>query len=546
MPRTLKNTRIKGLPAKVQLRERDRESSYSSTSVYDDTQTLLFKSYPGNLSLPSGLPANSSFLTDELSTDIVVSGVLRKGVGDEFVSLSHEEPYRPFRDSENPAVDGLSARASFFATGSKVADIGEGFDQPVWSKSKFEVDITPSVTHSFFIENYTSASTNFPMAYWNKDRKVWEGIGAGTQFGAYTAGDEGAFRNFCEGQCLGFGNGYNQGTVGNAEFSAGAKISNFSFPFHTKYHATSSNTIAMSDYIKVPFLVEKIVLEWSGSFKFNNTRYASSTNYTVCSFFILNQRKPFAYSDPSYQTFVYRGPDNTTHNLVLSAAIPSIYNSQPAYNTVRDLVTYAQVVGIGGGGNNPSTLARISRELTLVNTTLLSGSQGEWRGRLVMSATIKSPMPNDGLNQIRIGANDGGASSMMTINKNGTRSGLFFPTGRDFVGPFAKGRVLEETDVLTSLGNPTGKIIVLDKYSKTNPYLLQPTDQLIFGWQVPISDEVNSPFGIPHYNTKGPELSFAPTPSKITFYGSMVREAKEVHETSDQVLTSMAVHEVIG
>lgn len=563
MPRTLKNTRVKGLPPKVQLRNLDaitgsfpthaRLPSDNRTGVYgvvyDDLNTVVFKSYSGSLSLPSGLPvSNPALSNDELTSDIVVTGVLRKGVGDELISIPRPgQEFQPFRDDGNVAVDGLSARNPFYATGSRVSDVGEGFDQPLWSKSKFEVDLTPSVTHSFFIQNYTSASNNYPMAYWNKARKVWEGVGAGKEFGSYTAGDETAFRAFCEDQCIGFGNGINQGSVGNAEFSAGAKISNFSFPFHVKYHATSSNTIAMSDYIKSPFLLEKIVLEWSGSFNFNSTRFATSTNYTISTFFILNQRKPFAYNDPSYQSFVYKTGDSHTHDLVVSATIPGSYNGGSVYNTVRDLVTYAQVVGIASSAG-ATTIDRVSRDLTLISGPPRSGSFGAWNGRLTMSASVKNPLPNDGLDQIQVGHNDGGVRSMMTINKNSTRSGLFSPSGRDFVGSFSKGKLLQTTDVLIgdpSFVEPTGSIKVLDKYSKINPYLLQPSDHLIFGWQLPVANQINSPGGTPQYNGKGTELIFAPAPSKITFYGSFIREGKEHHDTLNQLLTSMAVHEVI-
>lgn len=517
---------------------------------------------PGvGLALPSGLHTSNPALyrfdqtgslvrNEELFSDIAVSGAIRKGVGDAFVSFTPGQDFQPFQDEANPAVDGLSTNSPFYATGSNVIDIGEGFDQPLWSKSKFEVDLTPAVSHSFFIQNYTSSSNNFTMAYWNTSRHVWEGIGAGKEFGLYTIGSQSYFQALCEDQCIGFGSGINQGSSGVEDFSLGAKVSNYGFPYHVKYHGTSSNLISMSDYISSPFLLEKIVIEWSGSLEFNNTAFGTSTNYTVCTFFILNQRKPFGYNDPNVQQFVYRTVDGHTSTLITGALIPSSYNNGSQYNTIRELVTYAQVVGFSNI-SDATQIQRGSRELNLLSSDpAIIDANGAWSGRLVMSGTVKNALPNDGMEPVFTGHNDSGMSAMMLINKNSTRSGLFTPGGRDFIGALEKGHVLSSSMTLQSnfpaSTDPTGSIIVLDRYSKPNPYLLQPTDQLILGWQLPVATRLNSSFGSPQYNGKGTEMTFAPVPSKITFYGSMISEGREHHDTLNQLLTSVSIHEVIG
>lgn len=576
MPRTLKNTRVKWLPPKVQLRGKDaltgslpikaRIPSDNRTGVFaaffDDQKTVVFNSFV-DLALPSGLqttnPAlyrydqtGSLVVNEELNSDIVVSGSVRKGVGDSFVGFTSGQELEPFQDEAKPAVDGLSQNNAFFATGSRVADIGEGFEQPLWSKTKIEIDLTPAVTHSFYINNYTSASNNYTMAYWNTSRHVWEGIGAGKEFGLYVAGNESEFQGFCEDQCIGFANTLNQGGVAIDDFSAGAKISNFGFPYHIKYHATSSNTILMSDYITAPFLLEKVVMEWSGSMEFNNTLYGTSTSYTVCTFFILNQRKPYGFSDPAVQRFVYRTANQHTHYLVTGAQIPASYNNGTEQNTIRELVTYAQVVGFSSSSNDsPEQITRASRELNLFfNDPVVLDSFGSWSGRLIMSATAKNALPNDGIGYTQIGHADSGISAMILLNKNSTRSGLFTPGGRDFIGALEKGRVVSTSDIISSgypaSTDPTGSIVILDRYSKPNPYLLHPTDQLVFGWQLPIANNVNSAAGSPQYNGKGTEMTFAAVPSKITFYGSMISEGRESHDTLNQLLSSVSISEVIG
>ena len=73
----------------------------------------------------------------------------------------------------------------------------------------------------------------------------------------------------------------------------------FGFPFHPKYHATGSQTLKASSLVDRPFLVEKIVYEFSGSSDFavpavafekgrEERQHYETTGGT---FFILNQRK---------------------------------------------------------------------------------------------------------------------------------------------------------------------------------------------------------------------------------------------------------------
>jgi len=578
MPRVLKKTRIKWLPPKVQLRNNEaltgsfpthaRISSDNRTGVfntfYDDSNTIVFKSITSGsdgLMLPVGLNASNPALfyydqtgslvrNPELSSSINVSGVIRKGVGDQFRTFASGQTATPFCDNNIPASDGLSEGNEFYATGSRLADVGEGFSQPLWSKSKIEIDLTPSVTHSFFIKNYSSASNNYPMAYWNNTSKIWEGIGAGKEFGLYTVGSQSYFEALCEDQCIGFGATINQGGSGLSDYSAGAKISNFGFPYHVKYHATSSNEIAMSNYISSPFLLEKIVLEWSGSLVFNNTSYGSFTNFTICTFFILNQRKPYGINDPAVQQFVYRTADQRTHYLVTGVQIPASYNGGSSYNTIRELVTYAQIVGFAELADE-TQIERVSREMNIpFGDPRLTDAFGAWSGRFVMSGTVKNPLPNEGLTAMQIGNDDLGVAAMMLINKNSTRSGLFAAGGRDFVGALERGKVLETSSQLETgtpaSTDPTGSVVVLDRYAKNNPYLLQPTDKLVFGWQVPVADRINSAFGVPQYDGRGTEMTFATSPSKITLYGSIVSEGKEFHDTLNQSLTSVSIHEVIG
>jgi hypothetical protein len=124
--------------------------------------------------------------------------------------------------------------------------------------------------------------------------------------------------------------------------------------------------------------------------------------------------------------------------------------------------------------------------------------------------------------------------------------------GRDFVGALEKGsevvRVISTflSSTFTGSQDPTGSLVTLSRYYKTNPYLLMPGDELVFGWQLPMSNRINSAFGKEQYAGKGTEMFFAPVPSKITLFGSTIQEGREQHDTLNQLLTSPGIHEVIG
>jgi hypothetical protein len=509
------------------------------------------------LSLPAGLPTtNPAFLTvdatgstvlnREMRSDIVVTGVVRKGVGDKFVTFTPGQNFQPFRDSGNPAVDALSVFSGstenpFYATGSKVADVGEGFDQPLWSKTKIEIDLTPSVSHSFSMRNTTGVNQNYPMAYWNKDRRVWEGIGNGKEFTNYASGTLTSLRQLFEEQCIGFGACLNNGGVGLNTAGAGAKVSNFGFPYHAKYHATSSNTISISDYITEPFLVEKIVLEYSASMVMHSTSYAGSPPYTglysITTFFILNQRRPFGYMNDNVQRIQYRVSGGAESNMITGVNLPTTYNGIYV-DTIRDLVTYAQVLNSNTTDNGINTYLG-PRELSLYYPDSRRTTSVGWSGRLTLSGTVKNALPADFLTLGSWGSNDPNPVFAF-VNANSTRSGLFVPSGRDWNAPLVKGEVSQSA--VQSLTTP---VVNLTKYSKVNPYLLLPGDKLVFGWQLPVPDTMNNPFGVHTINGPGPSLDFAAVPSKITLYGSLVREQREFHDTLNQSLTSVSIHEAI-
>jgi hypothetical protein len=506
----------------------------------------------GKANAGSGLNPENEFWQEnsELHTDIYVNAKPVKGVSDQFAHFTPGQYLTPFRDNLNPAANnGANPLASFYLTGSKISEVGEGFSQPLWSKSKIEIDITPTVSHSFYIQNFLSTSQNFPMAYWNTSTKKWEGVGQGKEYGNYLTAS--AISRFLDEQPIGFGNCVtSEGTFTLIDQSAGAKISSFGFPWHTKFHGTSSNTIAMSDYINQPFLLEKIVIDCSAAFKHNNSAgtAGASSPYEINTFFILNQRQPFSYNDPAHQVTTFLSGINpiTTQTFNSAASLPSIPpGGSTRISTIRDLVTYAQVCTFTDTVNLART-SSFKQEKTILsfdpNEPLSSQTlQNEWGGRLILSGVVKNALPCDSAGFIQVGM--GTYEGVFLQNNSSTRSGLNVAGGRDFIGALEKGQVISGS---TYNGITTN---LFNRYSKNNPYLLLPTDQLILGWQLPVPDSINQEIfaglGDPTYNGKGSELIFYPVTSKVTLYGSLIREGKEYHDTTNQLLTSPGIHEVI-
>src|SRR5690606_12977348 len=107
--------------------------------------------------LGAGLPTYSAYwytvqvddLITDFSTSLYQAGALKKGVGDNLAHFTPGQSFQPFRDLDNPAADAKSTGDEFYATGSKVDEVGPGFSQPLWSKTKIEIDLSVDGSSSF-------------------------------------------------------------------------------------------------------------------------------------------------------------------------------------------------------------------------------------------------------------------------------------------------------------------------------------------------------------------------------------------------------------
>ena len=536
--RTEKGSRIKTLPVKVQRQLFDQIKGrfngivgnvgpQQSGSFNDSWFIQIVNDVTTSLHMPSHLPVSGAeyyFVNSDQKTGIIVpttSSLNRRDVENSIqYKFAHENTssFKPFVEIGIPE---LSRKESFFQTGSKVSEIGgQGFDAPLWSKTKIEIDLTPSVDHSFGITNFTSGSSNFLMAYWNKDTKKYEGIGNGNEFDKYK--DDltvTGLNTFLTEKAIGFGASMDAVTIEagiiSASYLIGNPINNFGFPNTSQYEATSSNCINMRDYINRPFLLEKMVLYFSGSLNLNNYAYPG-TQGCISTFFVLNQRK--GTIKKLRRTVQYNTTSSPNQSLIIE-------NNNLPYT--RDLVNWIQI------SRNPTTTDPIyneglRREFSYEGTANTSN-------QFIVSGTIKNPIQYEqGIRMAVIGTDTGITSCEYFESYKTSGRNMINDFGRNYINSWELAELLGPITFFSLFrsGIPPVHTFANKNYSKNNPYILLPTDNLIFGWQVPYSI---LPFNthaanITTYDGVGPQLTFSKNGiHKIIFYGSYMEEQDKAY-----------------
>lgn len=467
---------------------------------------------------------------------IVASGSMKKNIADTFVTFTPGQDIQAFRDNSNPAVVGkISSSVNginpFYATGSAVDVTGQGFQQPLWSKSKIEIDITPSATQTFTASLGYAASGSYPMGYWNPNTKLYEGIGTGKGTGNYAATLDG-LKQHLEEQTLGFALSMDNGGIATG-FAAGTynlygrQVSNYGFPYHPKFQPTGSQRISMSDYISEPFLLEKIVLETSGTL--GKTTY--STTSAIWTFFLLNSRSQISGANSETQTVSYKIPPS-------APSPPLIFvTSSLLTNASCDLIDHLQICMSANGDKN----GYLRREL-IVNSFGFSSTK-----QFILSSSVKTslsyeegfPAPYSGSS-----AGVGGGEYIQSLNYSG-RNQLNRANGRDWRNTFEIPSIAGVGAY--GIGGFVNSVNVNNNYTKPNPYLLLPTDKLTFGFQLPTGKFIGSGAG------EQSTIIFSPQGiNKITLYGSSLRvnpetnQLEEHHDTLNQLLSSESIHENLG
>jgi len=142
--------------------------------------------------------------------------------------------------------------------------------------------------------------------------------------------------------------------------------------------------------------------------------------------------------------------------------------------------------------------------------------------------------------------------SIYKTKHNGTRSGQdndIFSARALFNATPGSNVISEHYDFGTERrGIDQTKTNIFENNDQISPYVLKPSDKLVFGWQSSLPHD----FEKATLNGSGPHMVLAPnatpenpTKMKVTLYGSYIKDGKERHEDLNQNLTSDAIHESI-
>ena len=472
---------------------------------------------------------------------IVASGSMKKNVSDIFVTFTPGQDIEPFQDFANPEVDAkisnvTSSNYRFFATGSLVETTGLGFQQPVWSKNKIEIDITPAADQT--ITMYQSASVgSYPMYYWNFATKQYEGKGNGKGIQSVPNTLNG-LKTFLEEQTFGFASSMDVGGLPTG-FSEGIfnvkgrQISDFGFPYHPKFKPTTNQQLNIGNHISEPFLLEKVVIEFYGKLK--PLASGSFGTTAIWTFFLLNNRPSLSGSISPSQTIVYQtNPGAITPPL-------SFTTSSLLDSTVLDVVDHMQICV----SNSFDTKGYLQRELLLNSGELVGPMNGP--RQFVLSSSVKTSIAYEAGAYTAYSGSFGNESGFVESLDYSGRNQLNQANGRDWSSTFSSPVVAGTASYFIASYNYT--INVNETYTKQNPYVLLPTDKLVFGVQLPWATGL----GGTQWNDDSTSVDFSQYGiNKIILYGSTLRvnpetnQLEEYHDTLNQLLSSNSIHEVIG
>lgn len=281
----------------------------------------------------------------------------------------------------------------------------------------------------------------------------------------------------------------------------------------------------MSGKITAPFLLEKVVYEFSGSIK---GMIGANSNTAIWTWFLLNKRPAISGSASKTQTVKY---------LVGSAgSVSTTTTSSFCGEHYMDLIDYAQVA-VSASGDTSNYLCREAAPLTPWSS-IWSGAENN--RQFILSSSCKNPVSYDaGLLTTFSGALGNYRALVPTLDRSGRSSGFKDSNGRDWLNANAKSTVAGTGAYSIGGGNVT--ININDFYSKTNPYILMPGDEIVVGFQLPWDR-----FGTVTQNS----FVFANSGiNKVILYGSLLKldpDTGLLVEDDDglnQNLTSNAIHE---
>ena len=533
---------------------------------------------------------------------ITAPGRSISGISDVHIKFTPGEGVSAFDD----ARINIRPEDYFFQQGSD-PDVIPGMSSPLWSKTQIVVDLSPNEETTFGMTTpsatvlTSSAETDDTikqqlMVYWNKDLKRWEKIAQGVSGNPASS----SLEDMITSGALGF-SGIDMVSTGSTNTFAGQNVvsadvlnsyarptSTFGFPFEGKYHATGSQSIKARDIgINKPFVLEKCQINFDAKFEFGQEEgdaedaysllygYPNKSSRTVDSrqrvyiptFFMLRQQNYDNFSLPLKYDTDYAGYLTES---IRQVSIPNYAvklskdnESFSLVDTSRELITYGQItlfVSSSVGAKKFEIREALDNGLSRdaeVNILAING-----QGGVLGPADDVTPVTGSfsiNFPSRTIGKIDGG-SRMRVRDSSGNLAGLWLDNklgGRSYANLDSSARsIVNGTPSLKKAGfyktfatNPTYNSLTIDVATADSadlysPYIIMPDDDIVFGWQYPMTNTIYDRSPGTAANKFHSMTLFRN--SKLTLFGSQLQDNIEFHETVNQNLGSDAIHEMIG
>ena len=542
---------VLSLPVKLQLRDRDaRTGSYPTiartgdpdfsgkyASFFDDTNTVLF--ITGQIVYPNNLPTTSKYVSGNIASPsffqgLTAFGTSSAGIADVHISFNQGQTISPFNENRLYLDNDLS----FYATGTASGTL-PGFAQKLGSKTILTFDTSPVASTDFFFSTGTlpnasglAAGVNTSMGYFNWEAKRWEIIGdLTTGSNIDILNDDTAIRHagllpFVPSNLRNVsGELFNDNdSIGPISRAHGLPFTNFGFPFTSRYDATGSQMLSMSSSISHPLLIEKVSVEFSASF---GPHLISINKYgPAIKQFFLTVQSPTSSSITNFEDTILLAADPGEE---LTVSFP--------HGNQKKLVAYGQISLLGGTGS----AVDYYRDLNIPTPPANSDAQvresvtGSYRLEFIPKLPSKNNFAGavgfaDGAD--REPAAPGREAAQIKIG--GRTSYDIGADGRSFIAPIG-GRVSSGTynqlDGFKTVGASTAVNVGISSISsleKTSPFVLLPSDRLIFGFcntpnWFPITQGVNDPGNRYEKGLSDANVVLSPGAGKVTLFGSLLR-----------------------
>jgi hypothetical protein len=518
---------------------------------------------PSEYLFPMVLPADSTHILDNVAAPNVTGtlsskAIMSPGVSD--LGLKFEYPGEDLSPFDGGRIL-IDPNSDFFKVGTPESLL-PGFSARLADKTSFAVNITPSETTKVYFATGTDSlagtyansalglagGINSGLAYFNFIDQKWEIIGDLTTGSnvdylnghGYTA--TGSYLAVLPPKCQAFGfapagggSDYIAGEMGAkamsiAGWNTGLPCEFAGFPVSSKFDATGSQLLDMSNYLSSPLLLEKVVLEISGAFGTVPSQQAFASDQSSyydwnlvdptanpLTFMLLNQFQTELSGGVVYRSstgfidYGAHGAGGTGKALVTSGtAFPANknkdiiwygrYASYESGNTEPDGTYGPGTVYLGTGWASESILknaapafhkaADVWKPVTLGSAYTTISSEAVYTGSITIKAPPRVtplipdasyPAATRGLGASPLDSYRSRISVPLMGNNVGGRNLFDLSSGRSYIGSTAGGRIVGTVSprIQHPVEGDDYPLPVYEATERVSPYVLMPGDKLI-------------------------------------------------------------------